>query len=535
MLNGQKIWISTAHLADWGLFLLRTDPEAIERGAKHEGITAFIINMHTPGIECRPIRDIAGDELFNEVWFTDARVPADCRLGEEGQGWQVAMGTLGHERVGTAGLAITMAADLRSMISAAKATNPDALHDPEIRERIARAFTDIEYTKLLNSRALTKIIKGEKNWPEVPLAKLQWSYLAQTLAELAVDLLGPAGLLAKGGPDASTAAPGHVCTRSALRRSAPVPPGCRRTSSPTAPCSPQVGRRRRAVKLGISRRLPSRLPRATWEDGGHREEIARVAVEPIGSASTTSRAASTSRRPRWSGARRATCWDPLATFGFIAARTTTIRLATHVLVLGYHHPLAIAKRYGTLDRVSGGLLILGVGVGSLRGVRPARRRVRGPRRRGGRAIRALRASLSQIEPVCQGEHCDHDGFVVDPCRQYSRGADLDRRTHCARCAGRSSSPTAGAPFGLARADLAEMVARAREGTLGERSRAADAPPFELVLQNEHPFDPGGEPDRARDAAARLAEAGATTLNVRVVHHSLEHYLEQLAAIRELIG
>src|SRR5256885_8365463 len=93
-----------------------------------------------------------------------------------------------------------MAADLRSMISAAKATNPDALRDPEIRERIARAFTDIEYTKLLNYRALTKIIKGEKNWPEVPLAKLQWSYLAQTLAELAVDLLGPAGLPAKGGP-----------------------------------------------------------------------------------------------------------------------------------------------------------------------------------------------------------------------------------------------------------------------------------------------------------------------------------------------
>jgi alkylation response protein AidB-like acyl-CoA dehydrogenase len=80
--------------------------------------------------------------------------------------------------------------------------NPAALDDPEIRERIARAYTDIEYTKLLNYRALTKIIKGQKNWPEVPLAKLQWSYLAQTLAELAVDLLGPSGLLLRGGPDA---------------------------------------------------------------------------------------------------------------------------------------------------------------------------------------------------------------------------------------------------------------------------------------------------------------------------------------------
>jgi 3-oxocholest-4-en-26-oyl-CoA dehydrogenase alpha subunit len=202
VINGQKIWISTAHLAKWGLFLFRTDPEAIERGAKHEGITAFIVDMETPGIECRPIRDIVGDEMFNEVWFTDVRISADCRLGEDGQGWQVAMGTLGRERVGTAGLAITMAQDLRAMIAAARAVNPDALEDPEIRERIARAYTDIEFTKLLNYRALTKIIKGQKNWPEVPLAKLQWSYLAQTLAELAVDLLGPSGLLLRGGPDA---------------------------------------------------------------------------------------------------------------------------------------------------------------------------------------------------------------------------------------------------------------------------------------------------------------------------------------------
>ncbi len=202
VINGQKIWISTAHLAKWGLFLLRTDPEAIERGAKHEGITAFILDMETSGTEIRPIKDLVGDELFNEVFFTDARVPVDYRLGEEGAGWQVAMGTLGHERVGTAGLAIAMASDLRAMISATRATNPAALDDPEIRERIARAYTDIEFTKLLNYRALTKIIKGQKNWPEVPLAKLQWSHLAQTLAELAVDLLGPAGLLAKGGPDA---------------------------------------------------------------------------------------------------------------------------------------------------------------------------------------------------------------------------------------------------------------------------------------------------------------------------------------------
>ncbi len=75
VVNGQKTWISSAHLARWGLFLLRTDPTAIDRGAKHEGITAFVIDMDTPGIECRPIRDITGDTMLNEVFFTDARDP----------------------------------------------------------------------------------------------------------------------------------------------------------------------------------------------------------------------------------------------------------------------------------------------------------------------------------------------------------------------------------------------------------------------------------------------------------------------------
>jgi len=202
VLNGQKIWISTAHIAKWGLFLVRTDPDAIKEGRKHEGITALIVDMEADGIECRPLRDITGEEMFNEVWFTDARVPAAYRLGGEGEGWQVAMGTLGRERVGTAGLAITMRADLDAMVNLARSENPDALEDPELRDRIARAHTQIEFTRLLNYRALSKVLKGEKTWPEVPLAKLQWSFLAQTLAELAVDLLGPAGMLEKGGPDA---------------------------------------------------------------------------------------------------------------------------------------------------------------------------------------------------------------------------------------------------------------------------------------------------------------------------------------------
>ncbi len=202
IVNGQKIWISTAHLARYGLFLFRTDPTAIERGAKHEGITAFVVDLETPGVERRPIRDMAGEEMFDEVFFTDVEVPADHRLGGEGEGWMVAMGTLGHERVGVAGQLSILAADLRAMVETARSVNPDALEDPSLQERLARAWTEIELARLLSLRALSKIIKGEKNWPEVPFAKLEWSSLAQTLAELAVDLLGPAGVLSRGGPDA---------------------------------------------------------------------------------------------------------------------------------------------------------------------------------------------------------------------------------------------------------------------------------------------------------------------------------------------
>ena len=202
VVTGSKIWISTAHLAKWGLFLVRTDPTAIERGAKHEGITALIVDMELPGIEVNVIRDITGGELFCEVVFDGARVPAAYRLGDENEGWNVAMGTLANERVGTAGLSVSMRIELDNLIATAKVHNPDALNDPGIRDRIARLWTQLELTRLLNARALSKILKGEKNWPEVPLAKLQWSYLSQTIAELGVDVLGSAGVLARGGPDA---------------------------------------------------------------------------------------------------------------------------------------------------------------------------------------------------------------------------------------------------------------------------------------------------------------------------------------------
>jgi probable F420-dependent oxidoreductase len=229
--------------------------------------------------------------------------------------------------------------------------------------------------------------------------------------------------------------------------------------------------------------------------------------------------------------RGARYWDPLATFGALSAHTSSIRFATHVLVLGYHHPLAIAKRYGTLDEITEGRLILGVGVGSLREefeLLDAPFDDRGAR--ADDAMRALRAALSQRTPSYRGAHYAFDGFVVDPhARQTHVPMWVGGRT--ARSLRRAVELGEGwAPFGLRTAELDEMLTRARETP----AWSARSSPLEVVLQNERPLDPLAEPDRAQEQAQRFADIGATALNVRFVHHSRAHYLEQLAALAHLL-
>ncbi len=202
VVTGEKVWISSAQIAQWGMCLFRTDPDTIARGRKHDGITMFCVDMTTPGIEITPIREITGDSLFCSVRFDGARIPVEHRLGGEGEGWLVSMGALGKERVGSAGQAISMAQDLRNLVETARVVNPAALDDPQIRDRVARLHTQIETTRLLLARALSKVLQGEKGWPEVPLSKLQWGYISLWLAELALDVLGPTGALLKGAPGA---------------------------------------------------------------------------------------------------------------------------------------------------------------------------------------------------------------------------------------------------------------------------------------------------------------------------------------------
>jgi probable F420-dependent oxidoreductase len=289
------------------------------------------------------------------------------------------------------------------------------------------------------------------------------------------------------------------------------------------------------VKLGVITPVLTRLPgaHAAWERDAGIAEVERVAVEAerLGYHHITCSEHVGIPRPV-AEVRGATYWDPLATFGYLAARTTTIRLATFVLVLGYHHPLAIAKRYGTLDRVCNGRLILGVGVGSLEeefALLAAPFADRGER--GDDAIRALRAALAQPEPAYAGTHYEFSGFVIDPhAVQADMPIWIGGRT--ARSLRRAVELADGwAPFGLRTTDLAAMLERARATDAWARRER----PLELILQNERPLDPLGEPERVAERVDRFREIGTAMFNVRVVHHSLEHYLEQLAALAELVG
>jgi probable F420-dependent oxidoreductase len=222
-------------------------------------------------------------------------------------------------------------------------------------------------------------------------------------------------------------------------------------------------------------------------------------------------------------------YDPLATLGYLAAFTERIRLATHVIVLPYHHPLEIAKRYGTLDVMSGGRLILGVGVGSLEpefALLGADFAGRGPVYED--ALRALRAVLSRREPTYVGTHFRIGGFVVDPCAVQQPvpiwlGGRSKRSLRRALAFGDGWDP-----FYLTIDELGALLAEAREWPLW-RERAAKAPPFELVFSPDEICDVATAAGREAMIAQlrRYAAIGTTILTLRFRSSSLAHYLEQL--------
>ncbi|MDR3654144.1 MAG: LLM class F420-dependent oxidoreductase [Mycobacterium sp.] len=280
------------------------------------------------------------------------------------------------------------------------------------------------------------------------------------------------------------------------------------------------------AKLSVATPVVTMFPGSSgdWEKDASVEDLAQIAeaADRLGYYHLT--CSEHIALPAGERGRRGTrYWDPLATFGYLAARTQRIRLATNVLVLAYHHPLEIAKRYGTLDKVSNGRLILGVGVGSLQeefDLIGAPFEDRGPR--GDDALRALRASLSVPEPAYHGEFYSFGGVVVDPCAvQPHVPIWIGGRTP--RSLRRAATLADGwAPFGVGLPQVRDWL-----------SRFDLQPGFEVVLPPPAPLDAINEPERTRDLLGETAAHGATIISAVFTHASLQHYLENLQALAEL--
>jgi alkylation response protein AidB-like acyl-CoA dehydrogenase len=221
VVTGQKVWTSLAHQARYGLLLARTDPEM----PKHAGLTYFVLDMHAPGVEVRPLRQMTGEAEFNEVFLDQVRIPDHERLGGVGEGWTVAMTTLMFERFNTGderprgGGAI--AAALRAWRAREDATSPAAR---VLKDRLVRCWVDAELHRLTKLRAAQRRARGTPG-PEGSVGKLQMANLNQAIFDLAVDLLGADGLLYPSGyemsrPDAMGFDPGADPMRSLLRAQA---------------------------------------------------------------------------------------------------------------------------------------------------------------------------------------------------------------------------------------------------------------------------------------------------------------------------
>ncbi|RAU95634.1 acyl-CoA dehydrogenase [Mycobacterium colombiense] len=189
VVNGQKIWTSLGHRADWCQLYVRTDPEA----PKHKGISCLIVDMTLPGIEVRPLVTLNGDADFAEVFFHDVRVPAGALLGPLNAGWQVATTTLSHERAGAARLYAEMQVRLEELVTDLAAAGSGALDDPVTLRRLGEIALRIKYLEVLCQRSISASLHGGDAFGSASLAKTVWGEIGQDLAALAFDVLGTSG------------------------------------------------------------------------------------------------------------------------------------------------------------------------------------------------------------------------------------------------------------------------------------------------------------------------------------------------------
>ena len=194
VVNGQKVWTTVAHVSRWGMLLCRTNPDV----PKHTGLSYFVVDMHQPGVEVRPLVQITGDAEFNEVFFSDARVRHDWMLGREGDGWKVAITTLMNERVslsgaGSIGGDAVGGSPVGRLLEQAKGTT-----DPIQRQQLAQAYIESRLIRLNNERAAAKRKSGGEAGPEGSITKLMQAEFNQRLQNLALELEGPSGIAWEG-------------------------------------------------------------------------------------------------------------------------------------------------------------------------------------------------------------------------------------------------------------------------------------------------------------------------------------------------
>ena len=188
VVDGQKVWTSTAHTARWAIMLTRTDPDAV----KHQGMSYFILDMTDPGVEVKPLRQITGEAEFNEVFLTGARIPDSQRLGAVGEGWKVAQATLMNERVAIGGHALPREGGMIGMAAQAWRENPD-LRRPDLHDRLLRLWVDAEATRLAGARLRQQLAVGTPG-PEGSAMKLAFARLNQQISGFELELREEEGL-----------------------------------------------------------------------------------------------------------------------------------------------------------------------------------------------------------------------------------------------------------------------------------------------------------------------------------------------------
>jgi alkylation response protein AidB-like acyl-CoA dehydrogenase len=214
VINGQKVWTSLAHIADWMMLLARTDPDA----PKHKGITYFLLDMKTPGVTVKPLKQLTGDAEFNEVFFDNVRVHESRVLGGVNNGWAVGLTTLMYERLALGfGLQVRLRISVDQLLDMARRMDKNGrslTKDPVMRQKLAQLWIDTESLKYTGARAVTRLLKGELPGPEASAGKMMWVETHQRLQELAMEIQGPYSQLARG---ATAAVDGGVWQYSFLR------------------------------------------------------------------------------------------------------------------------------------------------------------------------------------------------------------------------------------------------------------------------------------------------------------------------------